>query len=90
MKKILASLAIVALLCSSAHAVTRWSYNPTSFNPIRIIGQWSIGNQRIALATHSFCLNGQGQFAVTEVWKNHFTGEITVNVTTAPTGQVCP
>ena len=90
MKKILASLAIVGLLATSAHAIGRYSYNPTSFSPINIIGQWAIGNQRIAMATHDFCLNGQKMFALTEVWKNHFTGQITVNVTTAPTGQPCP
>ena len=43
MKKILASLAIVALLASSAHAVTRWSYNSSTFKQVRTLAQWYRG-----------------------------------------------
>lgn len=90
MKNIIAATLIAcALLATPAHAVTRFSYNPSSFSPIRIIGQWAIGNQRIALSTHDFCVNGQKRFAVTEVWRNHFTGEITVNVVSHDTGVPC-
>jgi len=91
MKKLITLAVIVAAMSVStqANAVTKWSYNPSSFSPIRVLSQWAIGNQRIAQSTHDFCQNSQKIFALTEVWLNHYTGEITVNVITAPTGQAC-
>lgn len=95
MKRILASLAIVGLLATSAHAVGRYSYNPTSFSPIRIIGQWAIGNQRVALTTtDNWRQNGpcwEKVFTVYSVWYNHFTHETTVQIDgQVVTQTVCP
>lgn len=42
MKRIFASLAIVAVVCllsTTAHAVGRYSYNSTSFSPVKIVRQ---------------------------------------------------
>ena len=89
MKRILIALSVVALFATTAHAVTRWSPNPSTFSPIRIVLQWIIGNQRIALVTSDSCQNGHKVFTVTSVYLNHFTRQITVQVDSVVTGQPC-
>lgn len=66
MKKIIALSLIGALLLAiPAHAVTRWSYNRTSFLPISILAEWVAGGVGWSLrSTVAYSKNAQGCLVV--------------------------
>lgn len=59
MKKLITTVAVIATLglATSAHAVTRWSYNPSSFSPIKVLAQWYQGwHTRSVVYSYDPCL----------------------------------
>lgn len=66
------------------------SPNPSYGQPIKVIYQWAIGNQRMAVFTVDSCVNGQKTFAVFSVWYNHFTHETTVQLDGSVVTGTCP
>lgn len=89
------TILLTSTIWSSAHAVGRYSYNPSQWAPIKVLAQWAIGNQRISVQTvETWVAVGpcwQKTFAVYSVWYNHFTYETTVQMDrSVVTETVCP
>lgn len=62
MKRILLALAIVGLVCSSAHAVTRYTYNPLGHKdvPVRIVRTVPNGPQVSVRTSYSVFFENDG------------------------------
>lgn len=58
MKHILLALSVVCFLSTTAHAVTRWSYNPTFGNPIKVLNTWYPSGWTTRSVSYSYDANG--------------------------------
>lgn len=64
-RAILAQLLAGLLVCTSAHAVTRWSYNPSTYSPIRVLSEWLVSGKGFNVrSTVTYSRNAQGCLVV--------------------------